>query len=69
MIKKGARQPVTFCENYVPWYHKLKPFVEVVDFISIHTYPVWEYKHIHEALEYTKENYYSVANYTLINQS
>ncbi len=62
MIKKGASQPVTFCENYVPWYHKLKPLVEVIDFISIHTYPVWEYKNIHEALEYTKENYYSVAN-------
>lgn len=62
MIKKGANQPVTFCENYVPWYHKLKPLVEVIDFISIHTYPVWEFKNIHEALEYTKENYYSVAN-------
>ncbi len=62
MIKKGAGQPVTFCENYAPWYHKLKPLVEVIDFISIHTYPVWEYKNIHEALEYTKENYYSVAN-------
>ena len=62
MIKKGASQPVTFCENYVPWCHKLKPLVDVIDFISIHTYPVWEYKNIHEALEYTKENYYSVAN-------
>ena len=62
LIKKGASQPVTFCENYVPWYHKLKPLVDVIDFISIHTYPVWEYKNIHEALEYTKENYYSVAN-------
>jgi exo-beta-1,3-glucanase (GH17 family) len=61
-IKKGAKQPVTFCENYVPWLSKLKPLVAVVDFISIHTYPVWEYKHIHEALDYTKENYYAVAN-------
>jgi exo-beta-1,3-glucanase (GH17 family) len=62
LIKKGAKQPVTFCENYVPWLSKLKPLVDVVDFISIHTYPVWEYKHIHEALEYTKENYFAVAN-------
>jgi exo-beta-1,3-glucanase (GH17 family) len=60
-IKKGARQPVTFCENYVPWLSKLKPLAQEVDFISIHTYPVWEYKHIHEALDYTKENFYSVA--------
>jgi exo-beta-1,3-glucanase (GH17 family) len=60
-VKQQAKQPVSFCENYVPWLNKLKPLVEVVDFISIHTYPVWEYKHIHESLEYTKENYYAVA--------
>ena len=61
MIKKGAKQPVTFCENYVPWLDKLKDLAHEVDFISIHTYPVWEYKHIHDALEYTKDNYYAVA--------
>ena len=60
-IKAAAKQPVTFCENYVPWLSKLKTLVDVVDFISIHTYPVWEYKNIHEALNYTKENYFSVA--------
>ena len=62
MIKNGAKQPVTFCENYLPWLDKLKDLVEVVDFISIHTYPVWEYKNIHEAMEYTKSNYYAVAD-------
>ena len=61
-VQKETDQPVTFCENYVPWLNKLKPLAEVVDFISIHTYPVWEYKNIHEALEYTKQNYYSVAD-------
>ena len=60
IIKKGAKQPVTFCENYVPWYDKLKPLVDEVDFISIHTYPVWEYKNIHEAMAYTKLNYESI---------
>lgn len=62
MVKQGAKQPVTFCENYVPWLYKMEALVEVVDFISIHTYPVWEYKHIHESLDYTKENYYAVAH-------
>lgn len=61
-VKKFAKQPVTFCENYLPWLNKLKPLAEMVDFISIHTYPVWEYKNIHEALEYTRENYEIVAN-------
>jgi exo-beta-1,3-glucanase (GH17 family) len=62
MIKEGAKQPVTFCENYVTWLEKLKGLVEEIDFISIHTYPVWEYKNIHEALEFTKENYFAVAD-------
>lgn len=62
MIKKGAKQPVTFCENYLPWLDKLQDLVTEVDFISIHTYPVWEYKNLHEAMEYTKQNFYSVAD-------
>lgn len=61
-IKAKAQQPVTFCENYVPWLVNLEPLAEVVDFISIHTYPVWEYKHIHESLQYTKDNFYAVAH-------
>lgn len=61
LVKKNIKQPVTFCENYVPWLNYLKPLVEVIDFISIHTYPVWEYKHIHEAVEYTIANYETVA--------
>lgn len=59
-VKRLAKQPVSFCENYVPWLSKLKPLAAEVDFISIHTYPVWEYKHIHEAIEYTRENYEAV---------
>ncbi|MFK7969679.1 MAG: glycosyl hydrolase [Bacteroidia bacterium] len=61
MIQKKTKQPVTFCENYVPWLGYLKPLAEVVDFISIHTYPVWEYKQLHEGLGFTKDNYYAVA--------
>jgi exo-beta-1,3-glucanase (GH17 family) len=61
-VKAGATQPVTFCENYIPWLITLEKLAEEVDFISIHTYPVWEYKHITEALDHTKHNYYSVAN-------
>jgi exo-beta-1,3-glucanase (GH17 family) len=60
-VKQRIAQPVTFCENYVPWQHKLRELVAELDFISLHTYPVWEYKHIHEALDYTKDNVDSVA--------
>ena len=60
-IKAEIQQPVTFCENYVPWSDKLAPLVAELDFISLHTYPVWEYKAIDIALDYTKDNYYTVA--------
>lgn len=60
-LKANVNQPVTFCDNYVPWITKLKNLAEEVDFISIHTYPVWEYKNLHDAMEYTRQNYNSVA--------
>jgi exo-beta-1,3-glucanase (GH17 family) len=59
-LQQNITQPVTFCENYVPWLGKLDALAEQVDLISIHTYPVWEYKTIDEALAYTKENYAAV---------
>lgn len=61
-VKAAVKQPVTFCENYVPWTTKLAPLVDILDFISIHSYPEWEQKTLRQALDYTKENYYSVAN-------
>lgn len=60
LVKKETKQPVTFCENYVPWLNKLEPLAAEVDFISIHTYPVWEYKNIEESFEFTKQNYTAV---------
>jgi len=59
-IKREIRTPVTFCENYVPWTQKLAPLADELDFISLHTYPVWEYQTIDVALQYTRENFESV---------
>ena len=60
-VKAAVRQPVTFCENYVPWQDKLRDLVPELDFISVHTYPLWEYKPIDAALAYTQDNLASVA--------
>ena len=60
-LKAAVKQPVTFCENYVPWLEKLHRLADELDFISIHTYPVWEYKDINEGLAYTIENYNAVS--------
>lgn len=59
-VKSEVKVPVTFCENYVPWQGKLQWLAEELDFISLHTYPVWEYRGIEEALDYTRENYQAV---------
>jgi exo-beta-1,3-glucanase (GH17 family) len=60
-VRERVTQPVTFCENYVPWQHKLRELVPELDFISLHTYPVWEHKPIDEALDFTRANLASVA--------
>ena len=59
-IKSSCMQPVTFCENYIPWLYKLQPLVNEIDFISIHTYPIWENRSIEEAVQYSIDNYNSV---------
>jgi exo-beta-1,3-glucanase (GH17 family) len=61
-VRAGTEQPVTFCENYVPWTTKLAPLAEELDVLAVHTYPVWEYCPIDDALAYTKENYRAVAD-------
>lgn len=59
-LKKAISQPVTFCDNYVPWTYRLEPLAAELDFISVHTYPAWEYRTLEDALEYTKQNYHAV---------
>ena len=62
-IRQRVDHPVTFCENYVPWTHKLEPLAAELDFLSLHTYPVWEYQSIEGALDYTLQNFRSVADH------
>jgi len=61
-LKAAIPQPVTFCENYVPWTSKLEPLAAELDFLSIHTYPAWEYRTMDDALAYIQQNYQSVVD-------
>jgi exo-beta-1,3-glucanase (GH17 family) len=61
-LRGEVEQPITFCENYVPWQDRLEALAAEVDFISVHTYPVWEFRTIREALDFTVENWRSVAD-------
>ena len=61
-FKQSISQPVTFCENHVPWLDKLAPLVPELDFISVHVYPVWEQKPIDDAIAATNADYRRVAD-------
>lgn len=60
-VRSATKQPVTVCDNYVPWSGELVDVAKDLDFISLHTYPVWEFKSIDDAMAYTLENYRGVA--------
>jgi hypothetical protein len=59
-VKAGVTQPVTVADNYVWWRDHGAALAREVDFITIHTYPLWERKDIDEGLSYTVANYESV---------
>lgn len=59
-VRDAVDQPVTVAENYRWWARNGAPLAAEVDFLGVHTYPVWEDKTIDEALAYTLENIESV---------
>ncbi len=60
-LKAAIRQPVTFCENHVPWFGELAPLVDELDFASIHVYPVWEYCSVDQAIALTDAQWRKIA--------
>ncbi len=61
-LRDAVDQPLTFCDNYVPWANTLAPLVEELDFLCVHTYPVWEQQTVDHALAYTRQNVASVVD-------
>ena len=59
-VKAAVTQPVTVADNYVWWRDHGAALEREVDFITIHSYPLWERKDIDEGLSYTVANYASV---------
>ena len=55
-VKTAINQPVTVADNYEWWIADGAPLAAELDFIGVHTYPVWENKPIEEGLSYTIEN-------------
>jgi exo-beta-1,3-glucanase (GH17 family) len=55
-VKEAIAQPVSVADNYDWWINDGAPLAAAVDFLGVHTYPLWESKTIDEALAYTIEN-------------
>ncbi len=59
-VRTRIAQPVTFCENYLPWQQGLQALAAELDFLSLHSYPVWEYRSVDQALAWTQANFAAV---------
>ena len=55
-VKIGIVQPVTVSDNYVWWINDGAALAAELDFIGVHSYPLWEGKTIDEALGFMIKN-------------
>ena len=55
-LKKEILQPVTFCEEWKYWLTDLPLTAGAVDFISIHSYPIWNDVDIESAITETNRH-------------
>jgi exo-beta-1,3-glucanase (GH17 family) len=59
-VQENIEQPVTVADNFKWWADFGKQLAEVVDFVSIHVYPLWEGQDIDTGLAYSVGNYKEV---------
>lgn len=56
-LKERVSVPVTFCEGGVEWRKYCSEIAKVVDFISIHCYPLWRDVPLKDAVKFTVDDY------------
>ena len=61
-VKKSVLQPVTVADNYDWWARHGSALAKELDFVSVHTYPVWEGKDIDQSMAFTINNLQAVRN-------
>ncbi len=55
-VKSSISQPVTVAENFTWWAESGRKLAKKLDFITVHSYPIWEGKDIDQGLSFTIEN-------------
>jgi exo-beta-1,3-glucanase (GH17 family) len=58
ILKTKTDLPITFCEGAYEWRNQGVELAKVVDFISIHVYPLWQRVPYTEAVELTIKQYH-----------
>jgi len=61
-VKSAVKQPVTVADNYEWWCESGQNLAKELDFIAVHTYPLWEGKDIEEGMSFTIANVQEVAD-------
>lgn len=59
-VRDAVAAPVTVAENYDWWRKNGQQLAAALDFVGVHTYPIWEGRSIGDAMAYTIENVESV---------
>jgi exo-beta-1,3-glucanase (GH17 family) len=55
-VKSSIKQPVTIADNYLGWVADGPALAKELDFITVHSYPLWEGKDINEGMSFFIEN-------------
>jgi exo-beta-1,3-glucanase (GH17 family) len=59
-VKKAVRCPVTVADDFLYWRQQQAKLADHVDFITMHTYPMWGHEDIDTAMASTIKDYESV---------
>jgi len=59
-VQAAVSVPVTVADDFTYWREHGAKLADVVDFVTMHTYPIWGRKDIDEGLSVTIEHYNSV---------
>lgn len=59
-VKRSVSQPVTVADNFNWWAHHGAELAKELDFVSVHTYALWEKQDIDTAMSFTIANLQAV---------
>ena len=59
-VKSAVSVPVTVADDFTFWRERGQKLAKIVDFVTMHTYPIWGGSDIDSGMAFTIEHYHSV---------